>query len=39
MLKSDAMPAADESYQYGEAGLSQQACTVSSEDGQRFSYE
>jgi len=32
-LKSDATPGADESYRYREAGLSQQACTVSSEHG------
>ena len=30
-LKSDATPRADESYQYREAGLSQQACTILSE--------
>jgi len=32
-LKSDAMPGVDESYRYREAGLSQQACAVSSERG------
>jgi hypothetical protein len=30
-LKSDDTPRADESYRYGEAGLSQQACVVLSE--------
>ena len=30
-LKSDAMPGANESYWYREAGLSQQACAISSE--------
>jgi len=33
------MPGADESYRYREAGLSQQACAISSEHGLRFSYE
>jgi len=32
-LKSDTTPGANESYQYREAGLSQQACTISSEHG------
>jgi len=32
-LKSDAMPEADESYRYREAGLSQQACAISSQHG------
>jgi hypothetical protein len=31
VLKSDDLPRADESYRYGEAGLSQQACAVLSE--------
>jgi len=31
VLKSDAKPGADESYWYREAGLSQQACAISSE--------
>jgi len=38
-LKSDATPGADESYRYHEAGLSQQARTLLSEHGRRFSYE
>ena len=37
MLKSDAMPGADDSYRYREAGLSQQACAISSEANSRLS--
>jgi hypothetical protein len=37
-LKSDNTPRADESYQYHEPCLSQQACAVSSEISSRISY-
>jgi hypothetical protein len=36
-LKSDDTPRADESYRYGEAGLSQQVCAVLSEISSRVS--
>jgi hypothetical protein len=36
-LKSDATPGANESHRYREAGLSQQACAVSSETSSRLS--
>jgi hypothetical protein len=36
-LKSDAMPGADESYQYHEVGLSQQVCAILPETSSRHS--
>jgi hypothetical protein len=37
VLKSNAATGADESYQYREVGLSQKACTISSETSLRLS--